>query len=187
MRATGGGGIIRSAMARDDRAHDGHRLTPATLSKKLDTVRRVNGTVLYLHERDLDDATVAEVFGDPALLPLPNVTFLQLQSNPRLTSAGLSVIGRVAGTILPALDEISVSYTAVSDLSPLASIRTLRTIDAIVEQPLGVGELAALPRLKQVTLSTAVAPAELHALMAKKSRRVDLLKYTPMPPRFDHA
>ena len=174
-------------MARDDRAHDGHRLTPATLAKKLDTVRRVNGTVLYLHERDLDDATVAEVFGDPALRPLPSVTFLQLQSNPRLTSAGLSVISRVAENILPALDEINVSYTAVSDISPLASIRTLRSIDAIVEQPQRVVELTTLPRLKQVTLSTAVAPVELHALKAKKSRRVGLLKYTPMPPRFADA
>src|SRR5687768_13586442 len=166
-------------MTRDDR--DGHRLTPATLSKKLDTLRRVNGTVLYLHERDLDDATVAQVFGDAALCPLPSVTFLQLQSNPRLTSAGLSVISRVAENILPALD---VSHTAVSDISPLASIRTLRSIDAIVEQPQRVVELTTLPRLKQVTLSTPVAPVELHALKAKKSRRVGLLPYTAMPPRF---
>ena len=174
-------------MARDDRAHDGHRLTPATLTKKLDTVRRLNGTILFLHERDLNDATVAAVFGDPALRPLPSVTFLQLQSNPRLTSAGLTVISRVAGTILPALNEISVSYTAVSDLSPLASIHTLLTIDAIVDQPQGVVELTALPRLKQVTLSTAVAPAELHALKAKKTRRVGLLPYSSMPSRFADA
>ena len=97
------------------------------------------------------------------------------------------MISRVAGTILPALDEINVSYTAVSDLSPLALIGTLRTIDAIVEQPRGVVELAALPRLKQVTLSTAVGPAELHALKAKKNRRVGLLPYTPMAPRFAGA
>jgi len=171
-------------MARDDRAHDGHRLTPATLSKKLDTVRRVNGTVLYLHERDLDDATVTQVFGDPALRPLPTVTFLQLQSNPRFTSAGLSAVARVASTILPDLEEISVSYTGATDLSPLSDIRTLREIDAIVEQPQRVAALAALPRLKRVTLSTGATPADVDALRSKKSRRIHLLQYTPMPPRF---
>jgi hypothetical protein len=171
-------------MVWDARAHEAHRLTPATLSKKLDTVRRVGGTVLYLHERDLDDHTVADVFGNPALQPLPKVTFLQLQSSPRLTSAALSVISAVAQTILPCLEEINVSYTAVEDLAPLAAISSLRSIDAIVEQPRGVAALAALPRLKTVTLSTAVTAADLEVLKRKKGCRVGLLKYTAMPPRF---
>lgn len=109
-------------MARDDRAHEGHRLTAEELFKKLDTVRGVNGTVLYLHERDVDDSVVAEVVGDPALRPLPGVTFLQLQSNPRLSSGGLSAIAVAAGGILPSLGEINVSYTAATDLSPLAGV-----------------------------------------------------------------
>jgi hypothetical protein len=109
-------------VARDDKAHEGHRLMAEKLVKKLDTVRRVNGTVLYLHERDVDDSVVAEVFGDPALRPLPGVTFLQLQSNPRLTSGGLSEFARVAGGVLPSSGEIKVSYTAVTDLTPLAGV-----------------------------------------------------------------
>ena len=171
-------------MARDERAHEGHRLTPAALSKKLDTVRRVNGTRLYLHERDLDDQTVADVFGNPALQPLPKVTFLQLQSNPRLTSAALSVIAAVAPAVFPSLDEMIVSYTAVDDLAPLAAIASLRSIDAIVEQPRGVAALAELARLETVTLSTAVTATDLDALKRKKGCRVTLLPYTSMESRF---
>ena len=171
-------------MPRDDKAHDGHRLTPEKLAKKLDTVRRVSGKALYLHERDLDDATVTAVFGDPALPPLPSVNFLQLQSNPRLTSAALAVISQASGRVLPALQEISVSYTAVTDLSPLASIPTLRTIDAIVERPQGVTKLAALPRLREVTLSAAAPRDEVELLKKKRSRRVGLLSYAGMPSRF---
>lgn len=128
VRAGGGrrrpdvpGGI---SVARDDRAHEGHRLTAEKLSKKLDAVRRTGGKILFLHERELDDGVLAAVLGDAALRPLPTVTLLQLQSNPRLTSGALHAVARVAGAALPALEEINVSYTAVTDLSPLASIRT---------------------------------------------------------------
>jgi hypothetical protein len=102
-------------VAGDDRAHEWHRLTAEKLFQKL-------GTVLYLHERDVDDSVVAEAFGDPALRLLPGVTFLQLQSSPRLTSGGLSELARVAGGVVPSSGEIKVSYTAVTDLTPVAGV-----------------------------------------------------------------
>jgi hypothetical protein len=171
-------------VARDEQAHAGHRLTAEKLSKKLDTVRSAGGAVLFLHERDLDDATLASVLGDPVLPPLPTVKLLQLQNNPRLTSAALSVVARVAAVVLPALEEIILSYTAVTDLSPLAGVRTLRSISAIVGRPQGLAELAALPKLREVTLSTGVSPADLAALRRAKRCSVKQLQFHEQESRF---